>query len=242
MSNKFDDEQAFLKWLDESASQGDDLKEVTEPKWKERSYTASALRHQALMEPQHNVPKWDRSAAFSTDKTPWWQWRPMPALSMAFSIVAVALVLFKVELVVQPDGMMITFASDAKATNDAEVSRLVDLKLREFAAEQQVMLANYTTDVNSKQQASNLQLATYIISATRQERKEDMNDFIGYINDQREDENLTQKIKFLQLERKIDQTSYKQSVEVKRLNTSEHIKGNSLGGVKSMSSEADKQS
>ncbi len=216
---KTDDEQVFLNWLEGKEQQ----QKMQNEQWQQRVSTANSARHQVAVEHQQNVPHWDRGAAFSTEHQPWWQWRALPAMSMAFSILAVALVLFKVELVIQPEGVMLSFSGDIKAKNDAEIAKLVNVKLREFAAEQQVMLANYATDFTTKQQESNLQLASYVIGATRQERKEDMNDFISYINEQRKDENLTQKIKFNQLERKIDRTSYQNSTNKNSLNKSEDI-------------------
>ena len=210
--NKSKDEQAFLNWLeqsDQSSHITDPLKsEIHDKHWQQRLAVANTVKHQASMETNEKVPHWDRGEAFTSDKEPWWQWGGLPAISLAFSLFAVALVLFKVELVFQPEGMMLSFAGNPATKQAEEVSKLVDLKLREFAAEQQVVLANYATDFTNKQQESNLQLATYVIGAARQERKEDMNDFITYYNSQRKDESLNQKIKYQQLERKIDRQSY----------------------------------
>lgn len=87
--------------------------------------------------------------------------------------------------------------------DNSDIERLVNLKLREFAAEQQVILANYRTDISEQQQSNNLALAGYVIGASRKERKEDMSDVISFFNAQRQDEQLAQKIKFQQLEREI---------------------------------------
>ena len=217
--NKFDDEKEFLNWLDGKSTEP----QINNEQWQQRMDTAASVAHQAEIEPQNSVPHWDRGAAFSSDHQPWWQWRALPAMSMAFSIVAVALVLFKVELVIQNEGVMLSFAGGAKAKQEATVSAMVDLKLREFAAEQQVVLANYATDFTANQQESNLQLATYVIGAARQERQEDMSDFISYFNEQRKDENLNQKIKYQQLERKINRTSYQNSAKPKLLNSTEDL-------------------
>ena len=207
--DKWDDEKSFVDWLDGQPSQPN----LKDKQWQQRAEVAHSFTHQVQLEQQQNVPNWDRGAAFISDEQPWWQWKALPAMSMAFSVFAIVLVLFKVELSIQPEGIMLSFSGDANVKNDAVVSALVDLKLREFAAEQQVMLANYATDLTTKQQESNLQLATYVIGATRQERKEDMNDFIRYINDQRKDESLTQKIKYQQLERMLNRVSYKNSAQ-----------------------------
>jgi len=217
--NKFDDEKEFIKWLDGQSAKA----EVTDDLWQQRVNVASSVAYQASIEHQKNVPNWDREAAFSSEHQPWWQWRALPAMSMAFSVLAVALVLFKVELVIQPEGVMLSFAGGGSAQQEARVSALVDLRLREFAAEQQVMLANYATDITANQQESNLQLATYVIGAARQERKEDMSDFISYFNEQRKDENFNQKIKYQQLERKINRTSYQNSVKPKQINNTDEL-------------------
>lgn len=215
-----DREKQFSDWLDgkssnQESTQTDDVFDI-EDEWQQRATTAQYVAHQASITPDNNVPHWDRGSAFTEDKQSWWQWGGLPAMSMAFSILAIGLVLFKVELVIQPEGVLLSFAGNQAVAEQNKVAQLVDLKLKEFAAEQQIVLANYATDFTTNQQDSNLQLASYLLGATRQERKEDMNDFVSYINDQRKDEKLDQKIKFQRLERAInyqkinsDSTSYK---------------------------------
>jgi hypothetical protein len=179
---------------------------------------------QANCEAEQQVPKWDRAAAFeqhfSSDnqqKTVWWNWQGIPALSMACSVITIALVMVFIKpnaeldqqafiaLVEEEVNKRLTEQINKKMAVqvDDAVGSLVDLKLREFAAEQQVILANYRADMSSKQQGNNLQLASYILKASRQERKEDIGDFISFINAQRQDEQLEQKIKFQQLEQEI---------------------------------------
>ena len=206
-------EQQFSDWLD-----GKPLSKELEQdeQWLQRVHTANYVGHQADMTPEQQVPHWDRGAMFDSDKKAWWQWQGLPAMSMAFSMFAMALVLFKVELVFQPEGVLLSFSGSASENQDAKMSALVDLRLKEFAAEQQVVLANYATDIQVKQQDSNLQLATYIMGASRQERQEDMTDFIQYINEQRQDEKLDQKIKYQELERKIQ---YRKAVQRNDYNT-----------------------
>jgi len=193
-------EQQFSDWLD-----GKPLSKELEQdeKWLQRIHTANYVGHQADVTTEQKVPNWDRGAMFESNKKPWWQWQGLPAISMAFSMFAMALVLFKVELVFQDEGVLLSFSGSNSQSQDEKMSALVDLRLKEFAAEQQVVLANYATDIQVKQQDSNLQLASYIMGASRQERKEDMTDFIQYINEQRQDEKFDQKVKFQELERKI---------------------------------------
>lgn len=205
-----DTEQAFSQWLDKKTSDSNETIENDQTfsvgsgqQWEDRKNTANYLAHHAEIAELEDVPQWDRSAAFTTDKKPWWQWSALPAISLAFSCFAVALVLLKVELVVKPEGVMLSFADGVRTSQNADLERLIDQKLQTFANEQQVILANYAADIKVKQQESNLQLASYVIGASRKERKEDMNDFIQYINNQRADEQFDQNLKFKQLEQAI---------------------------------------
>jgi len=197
----------------------------------ERALFSEQLSQQVDLEDEQDVPNWHRADAFeqhfkSESKTGdnksinWGMWFGVPALSMACSAFAITVVLsfinnkgldeksltalieqqvqqrFGAQLAGPPNSQLSTKSNDY-------IETLVTLKLREFAAEQQVILANYRADMSVQQQKSNLALASYVIGASRKERKEDMNDFISFINAQREDEQLTQKIKFQQLEREV---------------------------------------
>lgn len=217
MSDKKDTdlEQKFADWLTEKTSQKnkqvDEIHFDKESEWHHRISTASHLSHQVDVSPEYDVPSWDRASTFETDKKPWWQWSALPAMSFAFSCFAIALVLLKVELIVKPEGIMLSFADNysksyqnsQQAIQDEKLAQLVDQKLQTFASEQQLILANYADDIKVKQQESNLQLASYVMGASRQERKEDFTDFIKYINEQRADEQFDQKMKFKELEQAI---------------------------------------
>ena len=167
---------------------------------------------------------------FSTGKSSqgkainWGMWFGVPALSMACSAFAITVVMSFIqgkELDQQAFSQQVTALIEQNVqqkvtaqlanqsinqlsrNNNVDIEALINLKLREFAAEQQVMLANYRADMSTQQQSNNLALARYVIGASRKERKEDISDFISFINAQRKDEQLTQKIKFQQLEREI---------------------------------------
>ncbi|MEH6385693.1 MAG: hypothetical protein V7780_13875 [Colwellia sp.] len=243
---KVTSEEAFEKWLDRSDSLEDSFKETKNQKvwsnesaeeekiWQERLKTAIAIEHQESLQAEQNVPEWDRAAAFESDEVPWWQWGGLPAISMAFSVFAVALVLFKVEFVMNDNGMLLTFGDKQRSGySQAEIETLVnakvDQKLQLFASEQQVVLANYAADIKVKQQDNNLQLASYLMGASRQERKEDIGDFIQYINDQRADDSLDNKIKFQQLESVINyQSLQKQNINYQPDNTN-NLNSDGLG-------------
>jgi hypothetical protein len=235
---KLTSEKAFEKWLnradlikDEQSQQVPSGSNTDEDAiWQQRLKMAQALEYQVSVQAEQPVPNWDRAATFETDNTPWWQWGGLPAMSMAFSMFAMALVLFKVELVSTDNGVLLTFAGASQTPvnqvsySQEEINILVDAKvdqkLQLFAGEQQVILANYAADIKVKQQDSNLQLASYLMGASRQERKEDIGDFMQYINDQRADESLDNKIKFQQLESIINyQTLKKQNTNYQPINS-----------------------
>jgi hypothetical protein len=193
----------------------------------DRAIFSDNLAHQASVEVEHEVPDWHRAQAFeqyfkdenssAKDKViNWRMWLGVPTLSMACSAFAIAIVMTFIQgksfdqqsydkqlaaLIDQQVQQKVT----AYLTNqdNSSVENLVNIKLREFAAEQQVILANYRADMSTQQQSNNLALASYVIGASRKERKEDMSDFISFFNAQRKDEQLSQKIKFQQLEREI---------------------------------------
>ena len=102
---------------------------------------------------------------------------------------------------------MVSFGGNNQTIQDERMAALLDQKLQVFASEQQVVLANYAADIKVKQQESNLQLASYIMGASRQERNEDITEFINYVNDQRADQQYDQTMKFKQLEQKINYKS-----------------------------------
>ncbi len=219
MSKKQDTDLAnkFSLWLENRTGEQQGSIEQQdfsdESLWQQRHAVAERLAHHADVAEQAQVPNWDRGAAFSGESVnrqrgdtlalSWWQWRGLPVASMAFSFLAIAMVLLKVELVVKSEGIMLSFAGNREAITKQQVAQLVDQRLQTFASEQQVVLANYAADIKVKQQESNLQLASYIMGASRQERKEDITEFIKYINDQRADEQFEQNMKFKQLEQAI---------------------------------------
>ena len=147
-----------------------------------------------------DVPNWNRSKGFSYDKKAWWQWSGLPVMSMACSLFAMALVIFNVQFTVQEGAMTVSFAGNKSVNQTADIESMIDNKLQRFASEQQVVLANYAADIKVKQQDNNLQLASYVLTASRKERKEDIGEFIQYVNEQRADEQFTNKLKFKQLE------------------------------------------
>lgn len=209
-----DQEKAFTQWLEQGSAEEFMAQDKEQSElWQNRAKVARAVLHHAEVSTEASVPNWNREATFESDKKSWWQWQGLPAMSFAFSLFAMSLVLFKVEVIVQEEGFMLSFAGSHQANQQQQMSQLIDQKLQSFASEQQVILTNYAADLKVKQQESNLQLASYIMGASRQERKEDMSEFIKYINEQRADDKFDQQ---MQIER-LQQTMQYQTNKVQQL-------------------------
>ncbi|WP_286266008.1 hypothetical protein [Thalassotalea atypica] len=197
----FKREQLFEQWLSGTLSAEQQAKaeqELTQdPLWADRVNAARRVNFEVSTAPIRQVPDWDRASAFESDVRPWWQWQGIPAMSMAFSCFALALVIFKVEFNVNENGMLVSFGG---GSDQQRIAQMVDEKLLQFSQQQQVTLANHSVEQVNKQQQSNLQLATYILETSRQERKEDISDFISYFNEQRKEDQSLQRIKLRQLE------------------------------------------
>ena len=197
-------DKQFDDWLDKQLS-SEQMHEFennpnNEQSMKQDIATAKYVEFLADNEASRKVPNWDRTAGIEFEEKSWWQWQGLPAVSMAFSCFAIALVLFNVQLSVTDNGMMLTFGQGKQAEqNDQQIAQLVDEKLKNYQQQQELALAKFTADLNEKQQQSNLQLASYVLDTSRQERKEDISDFIQFVNAQRQDDALEQRIRYQQL-------------------------------------------
>ncbi|SES93049.1 hypothetical protein [Thalassotalea agarivorans] len=208
-----DKEKAFLDWM-EGKNAGEIEPDLTEdPMWQQRMQTAEYIAQQADMYPEQSVPQWNREATFDADKRAWWQWGGLPLLSLTCSIAAVFLVLFNVQLQFNDKGMLLTFGPQQAEVDQNQLNALLDSRMREFAAEQQLYLATFTKDLNKETNDQNMALANYILTTSRQERKEDMTEFFDYLNQQNEATQLSQNRRINQIERALQykQTNYQES-------------------------------
>lgn len=130
------------------------------------------------------MPEWDRERAIrnhhhrSTKSSGWTQ--PMAFASFALSCVAVSLA------VVQ------SYRTDIEAKVDARVAAIVEQKLSVFAEQQKMRLAQQgkelRSDFREQLSTSTTQLATYILATNRQERQDDMQNLVEYVNDTRQED------------------------------------------------------
>lgn len=185
--------------------------------WQQRKGLADKIAQQADLEPEVDVPNWHREAAFEqysasasgqVSQQSWWhrigfaQGQGVAVAAFACSVSVVALVGVFINSNTGVDQQAVAALVKAQVAEQVDIE--VNRQLREFASEQQVILANYKAELSARQESNNLQLAGYVISSARSERKEDFSDFVNFINAQRKDEQLAQKIKFQQLKQEID--------------------------------------
>ncbi len=187
------DKEWFERWLD-----GEAVDEKVIARWqqdeslKDHYDTGLYLQHQADCYENQAVPRWDREATFGYEKPPsrWAAWfNNSPALSMAFSIAAILMVLFKVELQINDNGVLLTFG---QASNQQMLNQL-DERLVQYSRDQQLVMANYVNDIQAQQKQDMTQLASYLVESARTERREDITELVKYINDRREDDLTLQK-------------------------------------------------
>jgi len=150
--------------------------------------TTAELREEA-------VPDWPRESTFRARHQPtqaWWQRPWLPLSSLAASAFAMVLVLGQVQITSNEYGFNVQFGG----ADQAQLEALVTQRLKEYGAEQQVLLANYANtlrtdfrdDFRVEVAQANQQLADYMLAVNRQERERDLVDLIRYVNEQREDD------------------------------------------------------
>ena len=138
----------------------------------------------ARFESGQQVPEWDRERAIRQYNAPerrtqrWLQ--PMAFAAFAMSCVAVSLVVIQ------------TYRADMAADVDARVAAIVEQKLSVFEEQQKIRLAQQgktlRNDFRQQLSTSTTQLATYILATNRQERQDDIQNIVEYVNEAREED------------------------------------------------------
>lgn len=158
-----------------------------EPEWEQRANLASEVQQQAASYHMQEVPEWDAAATFSQQpQQRWWQWSGLPAMSFATSLLAIVMVIARVEIQMVNNGLTISFAD----SNQQKLQQMLDQQLQDFQQQQQNLLASYSQDLRNEQLRSNTELSRYLIDSSRTERREDFAELIKYVNQQRSDDQL----------------------------------------------------
>ncbi|WP_416305457.1 hypothetical protein [Neptunicella sp. SCSIO 80796] len=184
-------EQQFELWLEGklNAAERQEFEQQcqTDPVMAERLATAKIARQQVQAYQTREVPRWDAAATFATSSEPrgWFQWQG--SLSFGLSILAICMVLFKVEIQVTDGAMTLSFAGKQQ---QQQVEKLVNDKLDQFQQNQQLALADFSQTMQDQQKLNNAQLTNYLLTSNREERREDFVELIKFVNEQRSDDQL----------------------------------------------------
>lgn len=190
--SKHEQEQLFAKWLEGELTPAEQIKFAMfcqeDDGFAQRVTVVEQMESLSSHYQAQMPPEWDRTAMFespSTKKARWWQWQP--SLSLAMSFAAILMVLFKVEITTTDAGMTISFAG---AGQEQRIQQVLDQRLDEFAASQATYLADRTEQIQQQQLDMNTQLASYLLTTSRTERREDFAELIKFVNQQRSDDQV----------------------------------------------------
>lgn len=148
---------------------------------------------------QWPLPQWDRNAGIDTEiswmarLSKWMSTRHTHygVLSMGLSCCAlvIALLTFNSQLSTQRAYELSNQASMAQMLTEEDIDQLVQQKVEQKITEQQqlsqAMFAQYADALQTQQLATSKQLTEYLLSSSRQERKEDFAQLVQFINEQR---------------------------------------------------------
>ncbi|MCY7296022.1 hypothetical protein [Alteromonas sp. a30] len=161
----------------------------------------------------YDVPQWDREAtmdvALTTEKPPraWWKGAGISWLSLAASVTAICMVSLNVQVQLKDDGVLIGLAN---RYTEAQIAELVETKVQDINQENLQQLALYQQQLQQQQQQFSTQLADYILSSNRTERKEDFAELIKYVNQQRNDDQIYYARQLNLLEANLSQGAFKE--------------------------------
>lgn len=158
-----------------------------DPELEARASLSLSIKGQAEQYREVPVPDWDPGAIFETNKDKkWWSWQGLPAMSFATSMLAIVMVIARVEINLQGNGLTISFGGNSQQ----QIEQLVNQRLEGFDLEQKNMLASFNQDFNNTQIQNNADLSRYLIQSSRTERREDFAELIKYVNQQRSDDQM----------------------------------------------------
>jgi len=140
------------------------------------------------------LPDWNKTQLFpAKNKSSWFQWQGFPALACALSAVAIVLVF--TGLPNKDNGKLLTAQTPSNV--DAEqLSSLVEEQVRVQVKQQremyqeanQVLFKEYAQSLAAQQQQTSAELTQYLLTSSREARKQDFAELLQFINDQRIDD------------------------------------------------------
>ena len=184
-------ETLLAKWLDNVLTPQERSKFETlcieDSEFAEQVASANQIAMMAEQFEHSAVPQWDKTSTYDMpEKTKWWQWQGLPALSFGASAMAIVMVLTGFQVSIEDNRMTVGFA--AATPSQQEIAAMVDDKLNQYQLANQEMFGKYVDAIALQQKESSAQLTQYLLSSSRQERREDFAEFVKFINQQRDDD------------------------------------------------------
>jgi hypothetical protein len=191
-ANGLNNEQLLAGWLEGTLDKGTGLQFekrcLEDDSFASQVETANFFAAGAELFQGEEVPSWDAEKTFlGPQKSPWWTWQGLPALSLATSFLAIVMLLTGLQIQTRDGALTISF-SDQHSSQ--EVERLVAVKLSEFKLAQQLAMNNYSQGIQQQQIDASGRLTEYLLGASRKERREDFAELIKHVNEQRTDDQL----------------------------------------------------
>lgn len=164
--------QRQRQWVDEALQDSEEL----------RIALASLvdLRQAKTQWVDEDIPNWHRTAFVARAKhksTHWMNW-----LSLATSMAAIFLVVFRIQIVSNSDGYQVSFGEQIdKVTFRTQAYAYLD----DWQAEQVAYLDHRLLEFENKQLQQNQQVMTATLDFNRDERRKDLNQLTSYFVQQR---------------------------------------------------------
>jgi biopolymer transport protein ExbD len=204
----------IIAWVNNSLTQ--EQKAIFSKKYAQDSVFAAAADNASVLAGSASdfvappVPDWNKTQLFpAKNKSSWFQWQGFPALACALSAVAIVLVF--TGLPNKDNGKLLTAQTPSNV--DAEqLSSLVEEQVRVQVKQQremyqeanQVLFKEYAQSLAAQQQQTSAELTQYLLTSSREARKQDFAELLQFINDQRIDDQRFYARQFSKLQDEID--------------------------------------
>ena len=211
-------EALIIAWVNNSLTQ--EQKAIFSKKYAQDSVFAAAADNASALAGSASdfvappVPDWNKAQLFpAKSKSSWFQWQGLPALACALSAVAIVLVF--TGLPNKDNGKLLT-AQIPSNVGAEQLSSLVEEQVRVQVQQQviqqremyqeanQVLFKEYAQSLAAQQQQTSAELTQYLLTSSREARKQDFAELLQFINDQRIDDQRFYARQFSKLQDEID--------------------------------------
>lgn len=201
---KLDNSELLALWLEGGLSDTQriefEVRCAEDSEFSAQVESANLVQMQAETYQQQDVPDWQRADTFDAEvyqhakfsnappvKRRWWQWQGLPAMSLGTSMLAIVMVLSGLQINSEEGAVTISFS---QGYDSNKVEQLVNTKLQQYQQNQQLALNTFAQTLQRQQLDASTQLTQYLLTSSRQERKEDFAELIKFVNQQRGDDQL----------------------------------------------------